>query len=357
MAGFTHNWRHIVPQFWQAAFAMSLVYLVATRVRRQQELDALAEKHEPIRRVWRFTMALLLAAFACEPVSILILGKTIQPYHFDDRGSRLCSYVVIGFAVSWIDLILERLIKQSRFAVWRKPVIRRCVHAATLFLALSCVGYKLFSREASGFRSHLRDDYYTHTPQTRPSYRESFAELASFLESNVRHDSVIASFDDQLFSWWITFHRGYWFLVEPFVSSLPDDELESRLALLCKLLGMSSQEYVEFIQHEYINVFFLGCEKYQASQWHSYSPLDDYTDQQRQRILQSDNVWQVIIPQSELRRLKRQYENVTMKEFDKRALDVIVLSNSGPEDKWAPPANAWELIFENNGFRVYCRAK
>jgi hypothetical protein len=36
-----------------------------------------------------------------------------------------------------------------------------------------------------------------------------------------------------------------------------------------------------------------------------------------------------------------------------RALDVIVLSNTGPEKKFSPPADAWSLIFENDAFRVY----
>jgi hypothetical protein len=72
-------------------------------------------------------------------------------------------------------------------------------------------------------------------------------------------------FDHQLFSWWLAFHHG--FLPEPFVASASDEEIERRLALMCRLLGMSSYDYRRFIQHPYVNLFWLRLAKYQASTW------------------------------------------------------------------------------------------
>jgi hypothetical protein len=127
---------------------------------------------------------------------------------------------------------------------------------------------------------------------------------------------------------------------------------------------MTSQEYVEFVQLRYIDVLLLGLAKYQASPWHTYSSLDDYTEEQRQIIRRpvddadkADGVWQTFIPQSELRRLKKQFDDLSLDEFDDRDLDVIVLSNRGPERSLAPTLDRWSLVFKNDGFRVYSTEK
>lgn len=365
--GFDRSWaKTSVP----VALTVAVIYFVAMRASRRPNLIALDWEDlvgdpEPVRRVWRYAVALVLAAFASKPASILLLGKTIHPYHFDDRTYRLCSYLIIGFALVGIDYVVGRAVTGSRFVAAHRRLARWSIPAAMLLLIVGFVGYSTFVyRGSAGFRGHLRERDYPHLVKTRPPYRESFAELTSFLDGHVSDDAVIASFDHQVFVWWMTFHRGYWFLVEPFVSGIPDEELEIRLALLGKLLGMTSQEYVEFVQRQYIDQLLLGLAKYQASEWYTYSTLDDYTEEQRQIIRKpvddadkADGVWQTFIPQSELRRLKKHFEDLSLDEFDDRELDVVVLSNSGPERSLAPPLDRWSLVFENDGFRVYSTAK
>jgi hypothetical protein len=365
--GFDRSW---AKQSASVALTIAVIYFVASRASRRSNLIApdwedLVGDREPVRRLWRYAVALVLAAFACKPATILLLGKTIHPYLFDDRTYRLCSYLMIGFALVGIDYAVGRVVTGSRFVAAHRRLARWGISAAMLLLIIAFVGYSIFVyRGAAGFRGHLRGPEYAHVAETRPSYRESFAELTSFLDGHVSDDAVIASFDHQVFVWWMTFHRGYFFLVEPFVSGLPDEELEIRLALLAKLLGMTSQEYIEFLQRRYIDINFLGLVKHQASHWHTYSTLDDYTEEQRQIIRkpsdesdQFDGIWQLIIPQSELRRLKKHFEGLSLDEFNDRDLDIVVLSNSSPEKSLAPPLDRWSLIFENDGFRVYSTVK
>jgi hypothetical protein len=218
------------------------------------------------------------------------------------------------------------------------------------------VGLGFRVREATPFRAHLRPQFFGYTSGTLPSYRESFAELAAFLDREVPRGAVLATFDHEVYSWWLTFDRGYSFLADPFVSSAPDREVETRLALLCRALGLTPQEYATFIQDPGIDWFWLGSQKYQASLWYTYAPLDDYTAEQRQHILQTATFWHdPIVPQSELKRLTAQFENVTHTEAGARAMDVIVLSNRGVERSWAPRSDQWHLRFSNDGFRVYGR--
>ncbi len=279
----------------------------------------------------------------CYPLSILILGSTVQPSHFDDRALKVYSYVVIVLSALCVD----------RFMWRRLPKPRPYLYAALFVVLAIGLGYRV--RETAAFQSHLRPQFFgSHTAETRPSYRESFAELTTFLNSGVPDTAVVASFDHQVFSWWLTFHRGYSFLAEPFVSGASDRELEIRLALLCSELGMSPADYRNFIQQPYINMFWLGLLKYHASHWYTYSSLDDYTSEEQQRIVQAWDIWALpVIPQSDLRRLTTAYENVTNAESGRRALDVIVLSNRGPEQRWAPSSPTWQLAFRNDGFRVY----
>ncbi len=343
------SWKELIG----VTFAASFVLFVGTRSRPQEDVDGAVGRNEGTRHVWFYSAALMIAALVSMPVSVVVLGAIVQPSHFWDRASRLYSYVVIAFLVVWIDAFLRR--RGERADRGTAPVGRAYFYGTIVALLVIGLGYKM--RESSVYRNHLRPQFFgAHTVATQPSYRESFSELASFLDRNVPHDAVVATFDHQVFSWWLTFHRGYSFLVEPFVSSVSDAELETRLAVLCRQLGMSPEDYREFVQEPYINIFWLGLLKYEASRWYTYSSLDDYTDEQRLKIVRSRDFWQMIIPQSELRRLGKHYENLTSVDVDARALDIIVLSNRGPEKHLAPAAGVWQSRFQNDGFRVYSRS-
>ena len=65
---------------------------------------------------------------------------------------------------------------------------------------------------------------------TIPDYRRDFGALAKEL-GTPRYSSavVIGTLDIQVYSWWMTFHRGYSFLPEAFSTTLPDSEIEERL--------------------------------------------------------------------------------------------------------------------------------
>jgi hypothetical protein len=349
LGGFDRNWLRHLPQ---VCLTILSVYFTA-RLFDQNAPKSPLESTHPLRRTMPYVLVLLLAAFFAKPLSILILGKTVQPYHFDDRMSRICTYFLVGVVLLWVDWGIQRFARRSSFIQNRLGTATACLQAASL--AVACAYVFLITFLYSGGRvdtAHLRSAYYIHTAESQPNYRRNFTELAAYLDKNVKPDAVIATFDHEVYSWWMTFHEGYSYLVEPFVSSASDEELESRLAALCRLLGMSTEQYLKFIQNDYVNTFFLGCAKYQASAWRRYSTLDDYTDEQKQTFLKSRDVWNVAIPQSELRRLKTSYE-ASEAPGAERELDVIVLSNFGPEKELAPPAENWTPAFENNAFRVY----
>ncbi|MDG2221599.1 MAG: hypothetical protein P8L85_09475 [Rubripirellula sp.] len=362
MAGFRTYWRQLVAP----TFAIALVLLTRISISGQkQPSSVLRHNDHAFLRTWWFLAMLLFAAFSCASISILILGKTIQPYHFNDRAERLCGYVVmISFAYLTI-AFCERTKWKSIPDRWKAKAINGLPYAAMTALFFVVLGYNaLAQKNQNQTVNPVRSVYYAHATDVDPSYRSEFSELTQFMKANLPQDAVVASFDHQVFAWWLTFHGRYWFLVEPFVSSIPDRELELRLSLLCNLLGMSTEDFLAFIQtpiesqpniHGYVNVFWLGLAKYQASRLHTFAPSEDYTPEQQQLIPNSDYTWQTIIPQSELSRLAKQYGEITMSDWETRSIDAIVLSNGMPELPWAPPTTDWELVFQNNAFRLFTR--
>jgi hypothetical protein len=362
MAGFEIYWRQLFKPTFAVVFSCFTGFWLRPGHQTAHDNNA---SGGAIARTWWFITILLFAAFFCLPVSIVILGKTVQPYHFIDRAERLCGYTVILLVVLWVDAMFQRWKSSRNFPVWERYVFPLTSYGATLTLILTFFGYKTFISDGpTRFADPVRREYYRHMVNTKPSYRDAFSAVVRHMKLNIPRNAVVASFDHQVFAWWMTFQDGHWFLVEPFVSSIPDQELETRLLLFCKTLGMSADDFIAFIQTSrgiqanntgYVDTFWLGLAKYQASRLHTFAPLEDYTKEQQAAILKSANVWQTIIPKSELIRLRSKFEEITIDEPETRSLDVIVLSNSGPEKAWAPSENAWKLEFKNDGFRVFTR--
>ncbi len=362
MAGFAMDWRRLFSPL--LAIALVVVTRFLLKPGEIPHADSNSSE-EVIRRTWWFLAILLWIAFACGSFLILLMGKTIQPYHFNDRADRLCGYIVIILVTIWIEAL---------YNVWKSglasPLMHRCIghfssYGAMLGLMIGFGAYTAL-RSPPPYVDPVRKYGYAHAVGIEPSYRVAFSELTRYMNNNVRQDAVVASFDHQVFAWWMTFGGRYWFLVEPFVSSIPDEELETRLVLFCKLLGMSADDFVTFLQtplelvpsnHGYVNVFWLGLAKYQASQWYTFSTMDQYTPEQQQAIQSSDYVWQLIIPRDELERLHHVYEQVSLDELESRSIDAMVLSNLGPEQPWSPSPSDWKLTFENHVFRLYQKVR
>src|SRR5262249_51541301 len=110
-----------------------------------------------------------------------------------------------------------------------------------------------------------------------------------------------------------------------------------------------------FIQRTYVNHFWLGHAKYQASRAFTFAPLSDYDEAVQLRIRATsvlDN-FKVAVPNSEQRRLVADFE--TLKPELKR-LDLVVLSNDESLARFAPPEDQFRLSYRNSTFRVWKQA-
>ncbi len=334
--------------FATAIFAITLLFL---RWSRSKKWKPLLDDHGLEFGRLAFLAGFILIAFWSAPISSLLLGRTIQPYHFGWRAGTLLLYFCFLLGINVADIALGEFNRRSPIAL-RGPV---GVLAAVSAMLAVAVPHGATRSTLVAHEGHIKSPY-SYLDALGPSYRKSLSELAVFMES-IPDNSVVGGFDLSVYAWWPTFRDGYWFLVGPFVSSIPDDELEERLILFCKLLQMTPAEFVEFIQRVDVNLFWLGSAKYQATSVYTFGAFEDYTPEQQRLIEESTarDMWNVMIPQSELARLRQRFETTSLAGMSTRQLDVIVLTNNDEDRPFAPLSGEWIKEFENDVFRVFIR--
>ena len=135
---------------------------------------------------------------------------------------------------------------------------------------------------------------------------------------------------------------------------LSDEELENRLIIQSKLLGLSEYEFMEFLSLRMTNIFFFtGC-KYQFNKGHQFSDLKDYLPQDM-KAYESTSVlssFNIAIPISERNRLMQKFLTFQMPEKEKFP-DLIILQKFEFLDAKSPDSSLYELVFHNAVFRFW----
>lgn len=286
------------------------------------------------------------------PLSIIVTGHGIQLYQFRDRASRIMTYCVLVCILWGLDCLSRRVLKHYRLGEELQRRLQLAVVLSLLIFA-SCYFWLSYPGISQLYSGHMRPKFY---PQFRREYRTAFAEVTRVLaEKNKDRKQVLATFDHQLLAWWLTFTNGYSFLAEPFMSTVTDQEIEKRVAILCRELGMSPRDYLQFLNLPYVANFWLGLAKYQASAAYTFASLHDYPQHVRQQIRRTsiyDN-WHLAIPNSEQQRLLTLFHRVSPSH--NLRWHLLVVRN---DKKWAhltPATKRWKLVYHNKVFRVYQR--
>lgn len=296
-----------------------------------------------------------LASLLVFPVSAFVLGKSVQVYHFSEHIEKVVYLTILVFFLS--TLSLKSLLfsgRNPKRAEERLGTIK--VLAVILLSTVATVSSALEYSEVSG---HMRPDFEEY--QSLTNYRSDFLEITNELSIHRRQGAqVIGTLDAQLFSWWISFQNGHSFILDPSLTPLPDRVVENRLAAFCRILGLGSEEFKALINRPYVTNFWLGHDKYQASQAHTFAPLSDYDPEVRERIERADinSSWNLAIPNSEQERLLLLYESVDLKQvYAELALDLIVLAKDAGSRDFLPAPELFKLSFENETFRLWTRLR
>jgi hypothetical protein len=318
------------------------------------------EWHRAEKRAARVVLLIVcLGALFAMPFMSMVTGTGIELYHFNDSYVRVLSIAVVVMGLHVAEALLETA--RTRVAKWRPDGrlarhFERLTSAAVLAVALLAGGYFAirFAFENPRTAGHMRADI----PEWGrvPAYRAGFVELARELSRPAYDDRlVLGTFDTQLWSWWVTFRGGYSFLADACTSNARDAELERRTAALAKAIGMTSADFVTFVRRPYVNIFWIGCAKFQASKAFTYAPLDAYDDADRAGIDTTTyfSTFAVALPRSEQARLVQIFDSIDVSRIDR--LDLIALTKDESTIGFAPSPAEFDQVFENAVFRVWAR--
>ena len=332
--------RRLVPSTLFAAAAALLVYWAALPRRRERLGATLA-----LAVLWLLSLLAL-------PASTVLLGQTIQPYHFLGEAVTFRTLVILVSLGQMLDAgaaSIARHLPSRDWGLWLRRSGIAVVAASCLLLGTDLHLPRI------AFQDHVRATYKAYRA---PGYRTAFRELTDELgRERYAGARVLGTLDIQVLDWWALFGGMHAFSPEPCATSIDDDEIEDRLLRFLRELGANERDFRRIIRDRAVIIFFLGCAKYQVSRGHHFAPLSDYPRNVQQIFLKSTlfSSWRIALPNSEAKRLAERYARTREGRGDLR-LDVIVLGPSRLDHGLAPAPEQFRLNFENSLFRVYLRA-
>jgi hypothetical protein len=336
-----------LPRFWNLLAMTGLTCLIVPA------LPCGPGEGRAVRRLLAAAGAAVIAFFAL-PLSCVLLGRTIQPYHFVDRWQRISGYALLALGL-WLGRGLLFLIRTRWTGAWPPCLFARAFTPAVVLAALLGMGRQLVREYAVPLPSTApRTDFARYA--AIPAYKERFAELCRELAGDRhRRARTLATLDHHVFVYWTAFAGRFAAVPDPFSTFAPDRELEDRLLSFLDLLGVPPDRLATILTEPSTLIFFLSHDKYQASRAHHFAPLAAYPDDV-QRSIRSSSIyasWQVALPRAELDRLVRRAGELASAR--RTEPDLIVL---GPPELSAgllPPSDRYRLDFRNDAFQLWSR--
>lgn len=139
-------------------------------------------------------------------------------------------------------------------------------------------------------------------------------------------------------------------------SPLPDQIMEYRLRVFCKLLGMNVEEFRQILETFYMQYSWLDCFKYQVSHLYTPAPLTEYSAavQDRIRNMRDLDHFEHVIPNNEINRLMQDFLSTDASKQPLK-LDLIVLTNGRFSKQCEPSEELFQLKYHNPTFRMWVR--
>jgi hypothetical protein len=329
----------------QFAAALTIAALLAALARL-----AGAWRRDPTARRTLLSLACLFALAAgsavAKPLFVLTTGTMVQEYHFDLQFPQRCGLAFAFLAVSAVWLLARAFARRARVTAGASLGTSRGLErgAAVACSFLVCVW--AFRHTALDYQRplpghHARPDFF-HYGELGESYLRDFEQLAKELSARASSGlRVLATLDHELAVWWIGTQGGAVLNPDPFVSPLPDAEIERRLVAFGAATQLDPREFIRFIVQDndpvlnnsygHNNVvvnLFLGHQKYGGR-----------------------SGWTLRIPPAELERLEQLYREQAGR--DTYRIDAIVLFARGVLSGLIPDPERFVLVYRNATFRLY----
>ncbi len=288
---------------------------------------------------------------------ILITHQGIQLYHFYEVLKTFCSYATLfAFCFLCFDLSKVFSIKNNKFLTNTK--YKLITYILILIISIISISYKAYSYSA--ITSHVRHNVYGAIP--KQYYRTDFNELIGELKkSEYQNLKVMGTFDHQIQLYWEVFRKKYSYVPDIFISTVSDAEAEKRVINFAKIIGINEEQFINYIKGDggitHHIVLFFGLAKYQVNPDYTLFDLTEYSNEDQEKIAKTPitETWNLIVPKTELERMKTKFINTKIESFDNPRLDVIVLTNDYFFNQFSPPSEYFDQVFENRTFRMWVR--
>jgi hypothetical protein len=280
------------------------------------------------------------------PVFIVLTGTMVQEYQFGLQFERTYG-MAFACAATLVGYHLGRFLLGRARPLFALPGWRRLIDAAAIAgtIGAGVLAYKLavadYKRPLG--RLHVRSDFF-HYKELGDAYLNDLQELTAELQ---RRSStglrVLATLDHEVMAWWVALQGGYMLNPDPFSSTLPDSELEKRLVALGAALNLSSKDFIRWLTQD--------DDRAKNNSWgHNNIIVTLFFSHQKYG---GRTGWHLNIPNAELRRLRRLYEDTASESADRYRVDGIVLFSRGCLADLSPDPERFEEVFKNSTFRLY----
>jgi hypothetical protein len=300
------------------------------------------------------TGAAVLASLLSGPLSLLVLGKGLQVYHFVETARLNIGYAML-LCAGWV--AQDALARLGGLLGGRATLAPPFQRLAFVVAVMACLAI------AAGLtRKNIRDGRPTAATMRmafapQPSYKSFFAELHSqLMRPEYQHAQVLGTFDVQLAEWWEYRSRFLYLPDNSTLSTVSDREIEERVSSFLRLMEATPDDFNRLLDNWYFLVRVLAGGKYLANSRYTPWPINDYSPDAQRRIAQTpivDPSWHLELPVSERRRLLDDYAHFDPLTQPCRKLDVVVLSRNDLRRFLHPEKGSLSLVWSNDSFEIW----
>jgi hypothetical protein len=308
------------------------------------------------------TGAAVVVSLASGPLSLLVLGRGLQAYHYTDRAMTAIGYALL-LCAGWV--IQDTLRRPYRVLGRHKGLafrIERLAFASAVVVALAAgagSAYKGIRDECPTAPSMLwryaRGWAWPEPAGVNPRYQSSFAELrAELVRPEHQAARVLGTFDIQLASWW-EYRNKYLYLPDVFNTTVSDREIEARVYLFLRRMGATPEDFDRLLDNWYFLARVVSSVKHQANAVYTPWPIQDYSPDAQRRIASTPIMesFHLELPLSERRRLLESYAHFEALAQPWCQLDVIVLTKGQLRRFLHPEGANLRLAWANDAFEVW----
>ncbi|HQY88857.1 MAG TPA: hypothetical protein PK402_09370, partial [Tepidisphaeraceae bacterium] len=296
------------------------------------------------RRIWFVMPLLIVLAFFTMPISVILLGKGAQMFHFRETVRIVITIAFFSGAFLFLQLVISRIAHQRHQLA--------CGLAVVLLIVVPITARAAFIAPTSTFT------YRFNSPDRKlTGIRSEFTQLVKELESEKYKDAkVLGSFDAGVSVWWTFMHHGYTFMPDVLTSSMRETDIEKRYAIFCRELRLSSDEFQNRITMEHTLFFRIGQGIYTVNDRYHRDPLETYTLEDQESIKRTSPVraWNMKVSIPERERLVALFES-TSEIGSMPRLDLIVLTADEIDRSYQTDPARYEKTFSNGIYEVFRR--